>query len=305
MLFGIDCASHQGYPDWEQLAREGHTFMVTKVNGEGAYVNPYWRENHDRARAAGLIPGSYDWVEPQMAQFMTGEEAAADYLRVVGDRLRGSLLTVDFESPEWNRGILGSDVEEWMKRYLYALKQRSRQEVIVYSAPYFMRETGAQRWAWMGQDFKYWMAAPGSATGTHNMLPDTVAWPATVTGPWRQVLIHQHQWFARSPAVRQHFDRNRFRGTRAELAALTLKHGEVSEVQVPEPGKFTAYVDPVTRNPIFVWNMGGQAGPDGILGIDIKDMGMTVASATEEGMQVSASIQNTSVQPHHASRRQG
>lgn len=299
MLFGIDCASHQGYPDWMQLRDEGHDFMITKVNGEHNYVNPYWRDNHDRARAAGMVPGTYDWVEPQNAAWQSGEDAAADYLRTIGTRRLGSLLTVDFESPEWHTGILGGHIEAWMQEYLYTLKERSGQPVIVYTAPYFLRETGAIDWEWLGQDFIYWMAAPGGATGTHDMMADNAPWPGPITEPWDIVTIHQHQWFARSSAVVGHFDRNRFRGSRAQLEALAgIERSGI--VQEPEEGKYTAYIN-TKGQPIFVWNMGGET-PQ-ILGIDIKDMGMTVQSATEPDKQISASIQNNAVGLHHESKK--
>jgi hypothetical protein len=303
MLYGIDCASHQGNMDYRQLAAEGHSFLICKVNGEGNYVNPYWRSQHDGARAAGMIPGTYDWVEPQGAGSMTGAQAAEDYLRTVGERGFGSLLTVDFESPEWYTGPLGRNIEPWMRDYLYTLRTKSGKEVIIYTAPYFLRETGAQRWDWLGRDFLYWMAAPGNATGSHNMLPDTVAWPGTIVGPWDTVLIHQHQWFAESTAVRQHFDRNRYQGTKAELAQLTLTRDlqkGAAQVREPEAGKYTAYIN-TQGEPIFVWNMGGKT-PQ-ILGIDVKDLGMTVASATEPDKQVSASIQNQVVGLYHESER--
>lgn len=297
MLYGVDCASHQGYPDWPQLKAEGHSFMVTKVTGEGEYVNPYWRDNHDRARAAGLIPGTYDWVEPQNAASQSGEEAARDYLRVVGARLFNSLLCVDFETPEWATGVLGRNIEPWMREYMYTLRDLSHKMVIPYSAPYFMRETGAEHWDWLAKDFLYWMAAPGPA----EQLPDTAPWPPTVTGPWQMVTLHQHQWHASSSAVRGNFDRNRFRGTYGDL--LLYANGEFGgDVREPEAGKFTAYVND-QGEPIFVWNVGGQTPPDGIVGINVQDLGMTVKSATEPGMVLDRSVQGNVVHEFNPPRQ--
>jgi GH25 family lysozyme M1 (1,4-beta-N-acetylmuramidase) len=263
-LFGIDYASYQGFPNFALLRDEGHDFAIVKVTGEGSYVNPNWSTNRDRARAAGLIVGTYDWVEPQSAQ--SGAEAALDYLRVVGPRLPGDLLCVDFETPEWALGPLGTEIEPWMREYLYTLRDRAGQPVIIYSAPYFLNETGANTWGWMGQDFSYWLAAPGPAA----MLPDDAPWPGSrLFGPWTKIVLHQHQWHATSPAVVGEFDRDRFQGTRAELAA----HGAPAHDD-PIVASTTIGSDGV---PVTTIRWGGQATK--VLGTDYVNIGVRVQNA--------------------------
>jgi lysozyme len=250
MLFGLDIASYQHYPDFAQLAREGHDFMLTKVTGEGSYVNPYWSLNRDNARAAGLIVGTYDWVEPQGDQ--TGPEAAEDYLAIVGPRQPGDLLCVDFETPQWASGPLGAAIEPWMRAYLYTLRDRAGQPVIIYTAPYFLNETGASGWAWMceANRFHLWQAAPGPG-----MMADDSFWPATPL-PFHETTIHQHQWHATSPAIAGEFDRNRFRGTRAELAAYGTPGGKV--IGKKEDTGFThaeGWLEPIRD--VFDWGGAG------------------------------------------------
>jgi len=217
MLYGMDFASHQGYPDFGRLEGEGIAFAICKVTGENNYVNPYFPKNRDAVRHTSILWGTYDWVEPQGSASLSGGDAARDYLRVLGERQPTDLLCVDFESPEWASGPLGRAIEPWMREYLYTLRDTAGQPVIVYTARYFLEETGATGWDWLGKDFLYWQAAPGPKA----MLPDDTAWPTT-TPPFAATLIHQHQWHATSAAVVGEFDRNRFRGTRAELAAYGL-----------------------------------------------------------------------------------
>lgn len=300
MLFIIDCASHQGYPDWAQLKAEGHQGMITKVTGEQNYVNPYWSRNHDAARAAGLVPGTYDWVEPENAEWQDPEIAAIDYYRTVGARDYGSLLAVDFESPTWATGPLGTNIEGWMRRYMFALRELARKTIVFYSAPYFMRETGAERWGWLPQVAVYWMAAPGPKPQQFP-VPDDADWPGPQTGPFESVTIHQHQWFATSGAVRGNFDRNRFQGSHADLGRLAGVTTTEAEVKEPEPGKWTTYINE-QGNAMFVWNMGGQT--DKILGVAAVDLGMTVQSASEPNTQVSRSIQGGVVTDFHESPKQ-
>lgn len=307
MIYGLDIASHQGICDMAQLRQEGHDYCIAKCTGEGDYINPFYRPNHDRAVAAGLITGSYDWIEPQDAR--SGAWLAGDYLRAIGPRPAGHLLCVDFETPEWHTGPRGRDIEAFMREYLYTLKDRAAQPVIVYTAPYFLIETGAQHWAWLGRDFLYWMAAPGPATGPNNMLPDDAPWPGTVTGPWSVATLHQHQWYAQSAAIGSgaHFDRNRFRGDRAALLALgyqgtggETQPQEENDVQEPPEGKFTAYINKA-GNPIFVANFGGKT--PRIDGINVQDLGLSVESATEPGVILDRSIVANEVKPYHDRRQ--
>lgn len=270
MIFGIDYASWQGRPNFRLLREQGHEFAIVKVTGEGDYINPLWRENHDRARAAGMIVGTYDWVEPQHAAQMSGAAAARDYLRVVGERQIGDLLCVDFESPEWRTGKLGRLIEPWMREYLYTLRDLAGQPVIVYSGNYYLRETGASEWGWLGQDFFYWQAAPGSG-----MAADDSPWPYN-NAPFGGTLIHQHQWYAVSAAVVGHFDRNRFAGTRAELAAFGRPGSVGAQVREPGAGETTAYINHRGET-IVVSNYGGEAVR--VLGVSTPDQGVAVQNA--------------------------
>lgn len=275
MIYGVDVASWQGYPDWPLLKQQGHEFMISKVTGEGSYINSYAVANIERARAAGLVVGGYDWVEPQSG--MTGEAAARDYLRVldaIGARQPGDLLTVDYETPDWMNGPYGRSIEPFMKAYLYTLRDEGGQPVIVYTAPYFLKETGAERWDWLGQDFAYWIAAPGPTA----MLPDDAPWPSgALVKPWAQAIMHQHQWHARSAAVQGEFDRNRFNGTREQLLAYG-RGGAPKEGQVKEPaaGTATQYLNE-RGELVAVVNFGGEATK--ILGVDYQDIGGRVENA--------------------------
>lgn len=302
MLYGYDYASHQGYPDWNSL-KDGHDFAICKTTGEGNYVNPYAAVNLRRSHDAGLVTGAYDWVEPQNAgRLPTGEDAAADYLRVL-DSLEawrpGFLLCVDWESPEWATGPLGTAVEEYMRRYFYFLRDhnKGRQPVIVYTAPYFLSETGGLNWPWLGRDFLYWMAAPGNAAPTHQ-VPDNAPWPGPQTPPWQEVTIHQHQWYATDPGVVGYIDRNRFRGDRNALLRLGYGGGgQQEEGQVIEPpaGKWTVYVN-AQGETLMALNYGGQTTPDGIVGARIVDAGVSVKSFTEPGMVLDRSFKDEEAQ---------
>jgi len=288
--FGVDIASYQGYPDMFALENQGHSFVISKATGEGSYVNPFWVKNRENARKAALIFGTYDWVEPQTP--MTGAQAAADYWRIInapGPLITGELVCVDFETTEWYTGHRGSNIETFMREYMFTLSDLAQQPIGMYTATYFLQETGAIGWGWLNDSrFYYWQAAPGAQA----MLPDNAPWPAT-SPPFTKTVLHQHQWHAQSTAVVGEFDRNRFHGTIPELLTYG-KAGPVppptgGEVLEPPAGAVSWYIN-TSGQPIFVWNMGGQTKK--IRGVDIKDLGMVVESMTQPGTLVGRSIQN-------------
>jgi hypothetical protein len=288
--FGADIASFQGYVHMELLRDLGHSFIISKVTGEGPYVNPYWVRNRENARKASLIFGTYDWVEPQSG--MTGAVAAVDYWRVInapGPLVTGELVTIDFETPEWYTGPLGRNIEPFMRENLFTLSDLAQQPIGIYSATYFLEETGAVDWEWLNDPrFYYWQAAPGSKA----MMPDDSYWPAT-SPPFTRTVIHQHQWHALSGAIVGEYDRDRFWGTKDELLKYG-KPGSVSpivggDVIEPTAGKVSWYIN-MNGEPIFVWNMGGKT--EKIRGVDIANLGMTVESFTQPGILVGRSIFN-------------
>ena len=70
----------------------------------------------------------------------------------------------------------------------------------------------------------------------------------------------------------------------------------------PLPGNFTAYVN-ANGNPVFVWVADGQTTPNGIRGIAVKDLGLTVKSLHDpENVQVSQSIKDNVIELWHESR---
>lgn len=302
MLYLIDHASHQGIIDMQRLKDLGHSAEIGKATGEGNYVNPNYAQNHAAAIAAGLITGSYDWVEPQDAR--DPEFLAEDYLRVVdtlGGRPKGHLLGVDFETPEWFTGPRGREVEDFMRRYVMRLLEISGQGIEFYTGPYFMQETGGVNWGWLNHPkIRLWLAAPGEG-----MMADDSYWPNVDIRPFTEASIHQHQWHAMDRAIGSgaEFDRNRFRGTIIDLAAngaqgaATVARKEAIAVvderhfiAVPPRGKWSGEV--INGVGVLVLAFDGETTPDGIVGIDIVDVGITVKSATEEGVTISMSFKD-------------
>lgn len=300
---GLDYASWQGRPHFPTLKGEGIAFAITKVTGENNYVNPYWGENTVAARAASVVTGFYDWVEPHlMATPDDGAAAARDYLRVIAPLVRpGDLICVDYESPLWKTGPRGTDIAPVMRPYFETIRDEGpSRTVIVYTGGYFLQETGADKWDWLTEEngFFLWNAAPGAG-----MMADDSFWPATPK-PFTRTVFHQHQWYATSDAIVGQFDKDRFLGAVEDLALYGVPDTELSkapvaleelgDVKEPADGKYTAYIND-NGEAIVVLNFGGKTGR--IAGVNIVDVGVTVASATEDNVLEDRSFKNLEAQP--------
>lgn len=299
MLFGWDGASYQGRPNQAMLKAEGHSFVIEKITGEGNYVNPYWQQVREDAHANGIVFGGYDWVEPQSG--LSASDAAKDFLRVFNPQ-PGEIVAVDFETTDWFKGPLGYAIGGWMRAYLETLRDAVGGTVLVYTAPYFLAETGAVNWGWMCEPngFYLWQAAPGAG-----MMDDGSFWPATPL-PFHRTTVHQHQWHATSAAIPgAEFDRNRFPGTVEELRALAVpqpkvvaeivpeRKTEVAEVREPVAGKWTAYINDAGET-VVALNFGGNTAR--IDGVRIADIGVSVESATEPGVLEDRSFKDEQAQ---------
>lgn len=71
---GVDVSSWQ-HPygaaiDWEEVAKDGYTFMLVKATQGTGYQNPWLHRDIDDARAAGLLVGAYHFLEvnPEISQ---------------------------------------------------------------------------------------------------------------------------------------------------------------------------------------------------------------------------------------------
>lgn len=59
---GIDVSRYQGNIDWSRVAADGKEFAIVRVgssNANGVYVDPYFQQNVEGAKAAGLRVGAY------------------------------------------------------------------------------------------------------------------------------------------------------------------------------------------------------------------------------------------------------
>lgn len=128
---GIDVSEYQGYINFN-LVRDSGIDIVYIRSSEGTnFVDPYFRENYNNAKAAGLKVGFYHYVTSRSTAEAINE---ADYFAsVINGTSPDCLLAMDFE---YFGGLTGYDVNAISRTFLERLEQVTGKRAIVYSDAY-------------------------------------------------------------------------------------------------------------------------------------------------------------------------
>ncbi|MFI6472422.1 lysozyme [Streptomyces sp. NPDC050516] len=79
---GHDVSSHQKNVDWASAKGLGASFVYVKATESTTYRNPYFGQQYDGARQAGLVRGAYHFALPDQA---SGRAQAEFFVRHGGD----------------------------------------------------------------------------------------------------------------------------------------------------------------------------------------------------------------------------
>ncbi len=227
---GVDVSRWQhpyggGDLDWSAVAASGQDFAVVKVT-ENGYVNPYFASDVKAAHDAGLVVGGYAFARPAASAI-----AQADaFTRTMGTLPTPSLPPVlDLED---DGGLSPSALVAWTHAFLDRVQANTGRIPMIYSGPSFWASA-------MGGDdgftgYPLWEAHYTSAAA-----------PAAMGG-WPTYTLWQYTSSGSVPGIYGSVDRDRFRGTREQLAALGYP---ATQSRSAIDAKYTA--------------LGGSAGPLG------------------------------------------
>ena len=196
MITGPDISSNNPHPiDWPTLAASGQTFVIIKAGGDqtgsDTYRNPYFPDDYQQARAAGLVVGAYHWVSNADP---TPTVAAVKALWQPGDLP----VALDFEQA----GITHQRLHQVRAAYRVV-----GLATMTYTYPAFWTQMGDPSCTECAAD-PLWYAA--------YQLKQPSA-PA----PWRNVTFWQYAGTSvELPGIRGLNDMSRFIGTDQQFAAL-------------------------------------------------------------------------------------
>ena len=132
---GIDVSEWQGTIDFKEVARSGIEVVYIRASEGTGYVDPYARENYEKAKENGLKTGFYHFLTA------TNTEEARKEARFFVSNIKGSQpdckLAMDFE-------VFGdlskSEINDISREFLETVQELSGKECIIYSDAYNARE---------------------------------------------------------------------------------------------------------------------------------------------------------------------
>jgi GH25 family lysozyme M1 (1,4-beta-N-acetylmuramidase) len=198
MLTGVDVSHHQGEIAWPQVRAAGYDFMLCKVTQGLGFEDARWRANRDGARAAGLVPGCYHFLERD-----SGGRQARRFAALVGDPA-GHLVALDAETPGARPDPTYADVLDFADEWRTV---SGGHPLLLYTG----------RWWWVGHLGD--PPAPADVAGLWNSQYNDA--PFAAYGGWERETVRQHTSAATVPGVAGSCDANRFAGTLADLLVLT------------------------------------------------------------------------------------
>ncbi|MFG2503694.1 lysozyme [Streptomyces sp. NPDC048441] len=199
---GHDVSSHQKNVNWQKAKSKGARFVYVKATESHTYRNPYFKQQYNGSRNAGIVRGAYHFAVPNKS---SGRKQAA-YFMSHGGRWRADGWTLppalDIEhNPYSSRkcyGLRKTTMVNWIKSFSNEVKRQSGRRPVIYTtAKWWNNCTGGSRA--FGSNHALWLAHWSSTSGA---LPKG----------WSYLTIWQHDNSGRLPG-----DQNLFNGSLSQL----------------------------------------------------------------------------------------
>lgn len=125
---GIDVSQWQGNIDFEQAAASGLQVVYIRSSMGSSYVDPYFEQNYQRAREAGLKIGFYHYVTARTVS--QARYQAQFFVNTVRDKEFACRLAMDFEDLI---GLSGEEANQIGLAFIEAVEEFSGKGAVIYS----------------------------------------------------------------------------------------------------------------------------------------------------------------------------
>ncbi len=171
---GIDVSSWQGNIDFAEVKNSGIEIVYIKASEGQSYIDPYFEQNYQNAKANGLKVGFYHYVTARTVE--QAREQANFFASVISGKEPDCRLAMDFES----FGSLSvNEINEISRVFLETLQSATNKEVLIYSNSYSARTIFSSTLS----IYPLWVANYGVSEPGDNGKWDTwVGWQYTSTG---------------------------------------------------------------------------------------------------------------------------
>lgn len=201
---GHDVSSHQKHVNWPKAKKKGARFVYVKATESHTYRNPYFTQQYDGSRKAGLIRGAYHFAVPNKS---SGKRQAAFFVRN-GGGWTGDGWTLppalDIEYNPYSKkkkcyGMGKARMVNWIKAFSNEVKRLTGRRPVIYTNAHWWNTcTGGS--AAFAANHALWVARYNTASA--GQLP----------GGWKYWTIWQYDNSGRLPG-----DQNLFNGSSAQL----------------------------------------------------------------------------------------
>ncbi|MFE6618741.1 lysozyme [Streptomyces sp. NPDC057740] len=201
---GHDVSSHQKNVNWQSAKGKGAQFVYVKATESHTYRNPYFNQQYNGSRNAGLIRGAYHFALPDKS---SGRAQAAHFVRNGGGwRSDGWTLppALDIEYNPYSEhkcyGLGKATMVGWIRSFSDEVKRLTGRRPVIYTTTHWWNTcTGASRA--FASNHALWIARYDSATA------------GSLPAGWRFWTIWQHDNGSGSLPG----DQNLFNGSMAQL----------------------------------------------------------------------------------------
>ncbi|MEU7580766.1 lysozyme [Streptomyces sp. NPDC041068] len=147
---GHDVSSHQKNVNWQKAKSKGARFVYVKATESHTYRNPYFTQQYNGSRNAGLIRGAYHFALPHKSS----GRAQAEYFMNHGGRWRADGWTLppalDIEHNPYGRkkcyGLSKTRTVNWIRSFSDEVKRQTGRRPVIYTTTKWWNDcTGGSR----------------------------------------------------------------------------------------------------------------------------------------------------------------
>lgn len=164
---GMDVSSHQGTVDWDAAASNGASFAYVKATEGTGYTNPYFDQQFNGSRSAGLIHGAYHFALPDKSS----GAAQANYFVDHGGAWRSDGETLppalDIEYNPYGAvcyGLSARDMVNWIRDFARTVAARTGRDPVFYTSTNWWSQCTGNDAGFAATD-PLWVPRYGSSVG--------------------------------------------------------------------------------------------------------------------------------------------
>jgi lysozyme len=148
---GHDVSSHQKNVNWQSAKAKGARFVYVKATESTTYRNPYFGQQYNGSRKAGLVRGAYHFALPNRS---SGQAQAAHFVRNGGSwSADGWTLppALDIEYNPYDKkhkcyGLSRARMVNWIKSFSDEVKRLTGRRPVIYTTTHWWNTcTGRSR----------------------------------------------------------------------------------------------------------------------------------------------------------------